>query len=132
MVDLETVKTFGTALGSIKTITDIAATIKNAQLRQEMNSKIAELQGTLLTARQQMLEMQEKYERVLLENKELKESPAIAKIKPGRKWGCYQFDGEDGLFCTACYDTKGQKIQTTRLNPNFRQCPVCKSMLGAG
>ena len=60
-----------------------------------MNSKSAELQGTLLTARQQILEMQEKYDRVLLENKELKEAAATAKIKPGRKWGCYQFDGED-------------------------------------
>ncbi len=52
--------------------------------------------------------------------------------KPRKKWGCYQFEGEEGLFCTACYDTKGKKIQTTRLNPNFRQCPVCKAMLGTG
>jgi hypothetical protein len=131
MVDFETVKTLGTAIASIKTITDIAATVTNAQLRQELNGKIADLQSTLLAARQQMLAMQEKYEQVLLENKLLKEA-AAPKEKPRRKWGCYQFDGEDGLFCTACYDTKGRKIQTTRLNSNFRQCPVCKAMLGSG
>jgi hypothetical protein len=55
-----------------------------------------------------------------------------AKPPPRIKWGCYQFDGEDRLFCTACYDTKGLKIQTTRLNSNFRQCPNCKAKLGSG
>jgi TolA-binding protein len=132
MVDVDTLKTLGTALGGIKAITDIAATITNAKLRQEMNGKIADLQGTLLMARQQMLEMQEKYEQVLQENKKLKEAAATPKAKPRMKWGCYEFEGEDGLFCTACYDMKGQKIQTTRININFRQCPACKAMLGAG
>src|SRR5689334_11454273 len=106
MLDTDTLKTFGTALGSIKTIADIAATISNAKLRQEMNGKIAELQGTLIAARQQMLEMQERYEVVLKENKQLKEAAVVPKVKPRMKWGCYQFDGEEGLFCTACYDTK--------------------------
>jgi hypothetical protein len=48
------------------------------------------------------------------------------------KSGCYQFDGEEGLFCTACYDTKGRKIRTARLNTKFRQCPSCKATLGSG
>ena len=72
MVDLETVKLLGAALGSIKTITDIAETITNAQLRKELNGKIADLQTAILTARQKMLEMQEQYEQVLQENKHLK------------------------------------------------------------
>jgi hypothetical protein len=63
--------------------------------------------------------------------KQLKEADA-PKVKPRRKWGCYHFDDDDGLFCTACYDTKGQKIQTTRLNPNFRQCPASKATLRSG
>jgi hypothetical protein len=131
VVDFETIKMLGGALASIKTITDIAATITDAQLRQELNGKIADLQSAVLTARQQMLEMQEKYEQVLRENKQLKET-AAPKEKPQRMWGCYKFDGEDGLFCTACYDTKGRRIQTTRINSNFRQCPVCQAMLGSG
>jgi hypothetical protein len=127
MVDIET---FGAALGSIKTITEIAASIRNAKLRQEMNGKIAELQDALLAAKQQMLEMQEKYELVLKENKQLKDA-VVPKVKPRIKWGCYQFDGEEALFCTACYDTKGQKNLTTRLNTKFRQCPVCKATFGS-
>jgi TolA-binding protein len=131
VVDIETFKTLGTALTSIKTISDIAATITNAQLRQELNGKIADLQGAIITARQQMLEMQEKYEQVLEENKQLKMITA-PRQKPQMQWGCYRFEGEDGLFCTACYDTKGQKIQTTRLDIDFRRCPVCKAVFGAG
>lgn len=131
MVDIEILKTLGTAITSIKAISDIAGTITNAQLRQELNGKIADLQGVIIAARQQTLEIQEKYERVLQENKELKEITA-PRQKPQMQWGCYRFEGENGLFCTACYDTKGQKIQTTRLNINFRQCPVCKASFGAG
>jgi len=131
VVDIESIKTLGAALTSIKTITDIAATITNARLRQDLNGKIADLRGVIITARQQVLEMQDKYERVLQENKRLKEITAPRQT-PQMKWGCYKFEGEDGLFCTACYDTKRQKIRTTRLNIKFRQCPVCKAVLGAG
>jgi len=56
---------------------------------------------------------------------------AVTAAKPRLKWGCYEFDGEEGLFCTACYDTKGQKIRTTRLSSKFRQCPVCKAVFGS-
>jgi hypothetical protein len=57
--------------------------------------------------------------------------PAVRQKPSGEKYGCYQFEGEDGLFCTACYDTKGRKSRTTRLNSHFRQCPVCKAMFGS-
>jgi hypothetical protein len=52
--------------------------------------------------------------------------------KPRLKWGCYQFEGEEGLFCTACYDLKRARIQTTRLNSSQRACPVCKAVFGTG
>lgn len=134
-MDLETIKTLGAALTSIKTLSDIADTISNAKVRQEFNGKIADLQGVVIAARQQMLTMQDKYEELLRENKQLKEQlkeSEAPREKPSMKWGCYQFEGEDGLFCTACYDTKGKKHRTTRINSNLRQCPVCKSSLGSG
>jgi hypothetical protein len=65
------------------------------------------------------------------ENRLLKEIQLGERKKPLQlKWGCYQFEGNEGLFCTACYDTKGQKIQVSRIpGGRFRQCPVCKAML---
>jgi hypothetical protein len=131
-VVLETIQTLGAALAGIKSLADIASTVKNTEVRQELNAKIAELQGTLISARQAMLELQDKYEQILRENKQLKEAAAPKQKPSGMKWGCYQFEGEEGLFCTACYDSKGQKSQTTRVNTRFRMCPVCKAPIGTG
>jgi hypothetical protein len=128
---LETVQTLGVALTGIKTLAEIASTVKNAEVRQELNTKIADLQGLLITARQAMLELQDKYEQVLRENKQLKETTAPKQKPLGMKWGCYEFEGEEGLFCTACYDSKGQKSQTNRINSRFRMCPVCRATIGS-
>lgn len=128
---LETVQTLGAALTGIKTLADIASTVKNTEVRQELNSKIADLQGTLISAREAMLELQDKYAQILRENKQLREMSAPKQRPSGIKWGCYQFEGEEGLFCTACYDSKGSKSQTTRVNAKFRMCPVCKAVIGA-
>ena len=49
----------------------------------------------------------------------------------GVKWGCYQFEGDAGLYCTACYDSRGARSRTTRLDSRRRQCPVCHAMIGS-
>jgi hypothetical protein len=63
-----------------------------------------------------------------LEGKQAAEMAAAKR--PTIKWGCYQFDGEQGLYCPACYDTKGKKHLTTRINSNLRRCSVCRTELG--
>lgn len=133
-MNLETIAAFGTAaLGNIKTMTDLSATITNTKVKEYLNGKIAELQSVILAARQQMLELQDKYARVLEENKRLKEAVALKSVeKPKTKLGCYTFDGDDGLYCTACYDTKGAKSRTTKLPANLHLCLVCRAVLGAG
>jgi hypothetical protein len=68
---------------------------------------------------------------VELEN-EISSLKSITQQKPKVKWGCYQFEGEDNLFCPACYDTKKLKHLTTRLSNGTRRCVVCKTTLGAG
>lgn len=49
--------------------------------------------------------------------------------------GAYAFDGEDGQFCTACFDTKSLKVRVSPLSGAFRtfgkwSCPSCKATLG--
>jgi hypothetical protein len=51
------------------------------------------------------------------------------KTKPKIKWGCYQFDGEEGLFCIRCYETQGRKHPTNRVNTKQRQCAVCQTIV---
>lgn len=120
-------ETIGTALASIKGITELASKINSAPVKAELQQEIIDLQTALLTARQEMLEMQDSYERVLRENRELKEAHA-PKEKPRLKWGCYEFEGEEGLFCTACYDSKGKKSRVSKIM-GHQMCPVCKAAL---
>lgn len=122
-------ETITAALGTLKGLTELVSSVSNAKIKTELNNKIIELQGSMIRVQQEMLEMQDKYEAVLRENKHLKEA-TVPRPKGKPKWGCYELEGEEGLFCPTCYDTKGQKIQTTRLNSRFRMCPICKVSLG--
>lgn len=87
--------------------------------------------GNLAPAFEQIRRVLER-EEINHTNKKREEPAVPSREKPSVEWGCYQFDGEDGLFCTACYDTKGNRIRTTRLDIKFRQCPFCKARFGAG
>jgi hypothetical protein len=51
----------------------------------------------------------------------------LNSVRPTIKWGMYKFNNEDGLFCPVCFETKGLKIPTSRLDTKFYQCPNCKS-----
>lgn len=47
----------------------------------------------------------------------------------------YRFEGEDGHFCTSCYDTGQRKIRVSPLTGPFKaigkwQCPACKATFG--
>jgi hypothetical protein len=64
-----------------------------------------------------------------LEAKIAAEQAAAAK-RPTRVYGCYQFEGESGLFCPGCYDSKGKKHTATRLDSKHYQCTVCRALLG--
>ena len=45
--------------------------------------------------------------------------------KPKIKWGCFVFEGDDGIYCPFCYNTDGIKMLTIRLDIKFRQCTNC-------
>ena len=91
-------------------LADLANQLADAKL------EIAALKEQLATAREELRAVQ---------------TAAAPREKPTVKWGCYQFPDDEGLYCTACYDTKGAKNRTTRLNANYRRCPVCQALLGS-
>jgi hypothetical protein len=55
----------------------------------------------------------------------------VESSKPKMKWGCYQFEGEEPLYCIKCYETQGRKHPTTRVNSRQRQCAVCQAVVHA-
>lgn len=48
---------------------------------------------------------------------------------PTLQWGCYKFEGIQGLYCPVCYEEKGLKIPASRLQGGHYKCPRCKAEL---
>ncbi len=51
--------------------------------------------------------------------------------RPKTQWGCYVFEGDQNLYCPACYDSQGKKYLTTRLSSKLRRCSFCRTELGS-
>jgi len=71
--DASALTVLGSILGGLNSIASLAEKINNVQLRQEMNGKIADLQSAVIRARTESIEILDKYEAVLKENKRLQE-----------------------------------------------------------
>jgi hypothetical protein len=58
-------------------------------------------------------------------------APAADETPVGIKWGCYQLEGEQGLYCTGCWDTKRRKALTNRVDSMSRRCGACQALIGS-
>ena len=48
---------------------------------------------------------------------------------------CYGFEGEEGLFCTSCFDVNSRRVRVKALTGAFKafgkwECPSCKAHYG--
>jgi hypothetical protein len=120
-----------TAIDHAITLTRRLRDISKNVAEAEFKNVLADLSNELADAKLEIVSLKEQLA-TKAEELRLAKIPSLEPAeKPTMKWGAYQFKGEDGLFCTACYDTRRQKVRTTRLDSRFRQCPVCKALLGA-
>lgn len=127
------IASIATAFGTAKKLNELSKSMQHVELRATIADLMNELADSDMNLSELKVEITQFKEEIAALKKE-NEALGTAKVeaKPTVKWGCYQFEGEEGLFCTACYDTKGKKHLTTRLCTKDRQCPVCKSIFGAG
>ncbi len=122
---MDVVSSVNGAIALVSKLRDIAKKIDQA----EMHNLLADLSNELADAKMAMAELKEQVVTISEENRLLKEIQLGEREKPVQvKYGCYMFEGAEGLFCTACYDTKGQKIRVARIAGHYH-CPVCKAML---
>ena len=111
-----------------KRLLAISKNVKEA----EFNNVLADLLSQLADAKVEIAGLKSQLAQQTDEIRVLKKAAPDAKVKPTVKWGCYQFEGDDGLYCTACYDSRGAKSLTAH-EPGkirFRRCPVCNALLG--
>jgi len=126
---MDIITTIGTSITLAKRLREISKNIEDAEFKNvlaDLSSELADLKLEAATLKEQIAVLQE-------ENALLKKTTQPPDEKPvGRKWGCYQFQGDDGLYCPACWDSKRKKSSTTRVDARFRLCSVCQAPLGAG
>ena len=115
---------------SISIVTRLREISKNAS-EAEFRNLLADLSNELADAKIQIVSLKEQIATLAEENRVLKNAKTEKKERPVLQWGCYKFEGDEKLYCTACYDTKGQKNVTTRLNSSRRMCPFCKAVFGS-
>src|SRR5947209_4101536 len=114
----ESLQSLDAVLAGLHSLAETAESIQDAELRQRMTGTIVGLRAVILTVRDQILQIQEGYEQQLAQSRQSAEDPAAARRDkpPRKKWGCYQFDDTEGLFCAVCYDKKHRKVRATRVN----------------
>lgn len=96
-------------------IADLTNELADAKL------EAANIKGELADARTKLLDLEQRI------------ATKIAS-KPKFEDGAYLFEGESGSFCTACFDTKSQRVRLSKLQPPFDdlgrwECPACKAIL---
>lgn len=113
------------AIALVSKLREIAKKVNQA----EMRNLLADLSNELADAKLAMAELKEQVAGLLEENRLLKQEQLDEREEPVEfKFGCYKFKNDDGLYCSACYDTKGQKIRVSRIGGHYI-CPVCKATL---
>ena len=124
---MDIISAVGNAIRLVQRIREVSKNIAEA----EFKGLLADLSSELADVKLEAASLKEKLAALQEENRVLKATTPATDEKPtGTKWGCYQFKGEDGLYCTACWDSKRQKSRTTRVSSRFRLCPVCQAPHG--
>lgn len=96
---------------------------------------LADLSGNLADAKLELANVKGEMASLLSENRSLKaQLESRQQAKPSLDQGAYVFAGEEGHFCTACFDARGKQVRVSELPHAFRrlghwQCPVCRATL---
>ncbi len=121
---MDAIATINSSISIVKRLYEISKNIEEAEFR----NLLADLSNELGDAKLEIAGLKEELAKLKQENAELKTARA-PREKPKVKWGCYIFPPDENLYCSACYDTKGLKSLTHRVNSQHRSCPVCKATI---
>ena len=124
---MDVISSLNNSISIVSRLREISKNISEA----EFKNLLADLSLELADAKLDLANLKDDMAKLMQKNSELEKARSDNKQKPTLHWGCYKFENEDGLFCTACFDTKGQKSQTNRVNTKFRSCPVCNAVIGS-
>jgi hypothetical protein len=127
MVDV--VASIQSAIEIVGKLRKLSKTIEDADFKM----LLADLSGELADARLEVADLKTKLAEAVEEKQKQRQLiEQRSSQKPDLVDGVYKFKDEEGLFCTACFDTKGTKVRVTPLTGPFKtfgkwSCPSCKA-----
>ena len=111
-------------IGLVQKAKQLADQLKSLELKEV----IVDLQGKLLDLKQEIVQLRDENQR-LTEDLKCALAPPEVTLKDG-----VYYKGEDGPFCTACYDSGRKMIRVTDVTHDERvvmgirrKCPACKA-----
>lgn len=109
------------ASGKIK---DERITLLADQLR-DTERKLVDATGEISLLQSKIVELE-----TIVENLEAKSKnrEVIHKMK----WGCIILEGDENLYCPACFIDRGKKVPTSRKSTRERFCASCKTAIPSG
>ncbi|MDP3230702.1 MAG: hypothetical protein Q8N13_22395 [Acidovorax sp.] len=129
---MDPVASIQAAIGTVGKLRELAKKIEEADFRM----LLADLSNDLADAKVEAAELKTRLAQALEDNTRLeKQLNTRQSATPQLQQGAYAFEGQEGLFCTACFDAHDKKIRVTPLTGPFRtfgkwSCPVCNANLG--
>lgn len=126
-------------VASVQTAIEIVGKLRSLSKRiedAEFKMLLADLSGELADTKMEVAELKTQLAKAIDENKKL--ADIVEKrtaTKPTLSESVYRFEGEEGLFCTACFDAHEKKVRVTPLTGPFKTfgkwtCPSCKANYG--
>lgn len=120
-----------TAIGIVGKLLALSKKVEDAEFKMllaELSEELADAKLEVANLKMELAQAKEQLQKEskLLERKEI-EKPTLCE-------GAYQFHDDPGYFCTACYDTKRQRVLVRALSGPFAtfgkwECPSCKAIL---
>ncbi len=120
---------------SIDTVEKLLTLYKKNE-EAEIKMLLGNLSSELTNAKLEFTKLKASLAETTESNQKLAEQLAVkANETPILREGAYSFSGQEGLFCTACFDTRQQKVRITALPGALRkfgkwECPSCGACLG--
>lgn len=129
---IEIVKSVQSAIEIVGKLRELAKKIDSADAKMLLADLSDELGDTKLAAADMKIELAKLKE----ENTMLRATAEKRELsQPTLDDGVYRFGGDDGHYCTACFDVKRSKVRVKLLTGPFTafgkwECPSCKATFG--
>ena len=129
---LEAIQALQSSIEIVGRLKSLAKKVENAEFKM----LLAELSGDLGNAKLEVANLKVELASLREENERLKEAAVIRSAgQPAVVDDVYSFPGQEGLFCTACYDVNRRQVRVKALAGAFTafgkwECPSCKATYG--